>query len=132
MGHNVYILREKDGKRTYVGYTNNLERRIRQHNGEIKGGAKYTVGRSWEYAGYIKGFENNIMALQCEWKLKHPGINFGSGMKGRVKSLEYIFGLERMTNNSEKENKDLKLELFLKKEYMEINLPENIRLLELI
>ena len=26
----------------YCGITNNLERRLKQHNGEIKGGAKYT------------------------------------------------------------------------------------------
>lgn len=132
MSHSVYILREKEGKRTYVGYTNNLERRIRQHNGEIKGGAKYTAGRKWEYAGYIKGFENNIIGLQCEWRLKHPGVSFGSGMKGRIKSLEYIFGLERMTSNSEKENKELRLEFFLRKEYMEVIFPEYIKVLELI
>ena len=132
MVHSVYILREKEGKRTYVGYTNNLERRIRQHNNEIKGGAKYTKGRDWEYAGYISGFNDNILALQCEWKLKHPGVNFGSGMKGRIKSLEHILGLEKFTSNSLVMNKDMILDLFLRKEYMDIKLSENIKILELI
>ena len=40
----VYLLKSscKDNNRTYLGITNNSKRRIRQHNGEIKGGAKYT------------------------------------------------------------------------------------------
>ena len=44
-----YIVLSKDRKtdavRTYCGMTNNLQRRIRQHNGEIAGGARYTRGR---------------------------------------------------------------------------------------
>ena len=37
--YNVYLLVNDKCNNTYVGITNNLERRIRQHNGEIKGGA---------------------------------------------------------------------------------------------
>ncbi|WP_415901828.1 GIY-YIG nuclease family protein [Neptuniibacter sp. QD29_5] len=37
----VYILRCAD-ETLYTGITTDLERRIRQHNGEIVGGAKYT------------------------------------------------------------------------------------------
>ena len=48
----VYILSEIGGNRTYIGYTVNLQRRLRQHNGEIVGGAKATRGRKWEFAGY--------------------------------------------------------------------------------
>ena len=36
----VYIL--KSDNKSYVGMTNDFFRRIRQHNKEIKGGAKYT------------------------------------------------------------------------------------------
>ena len=38
----VYLLKNTHTKYTYLGITNNSARRIRQHNGEIKGGAKYT------------------------------------------------------------------------------------------
>ena len=38
----VYLLINNVHNRTYLGITNNLKRRIRQHNCEIKGGAKYT------------------------------------------------------------------------------------------
>ena len=37
----VYILECRDDS-LYCGITNNLEKRLKQHNGEIKGGAKYT------------------------------------------------------------------------------------------
>lgn len=37
----VYMLQCADGT-LYTGVTTDLERRIRQHNGDIKGGAKYT------------------------------------------------------------------------------------------
>ena len=37
----IYILECIDGS-LYCGITNNLEKRLKQHKGEIKGGAKYT------------------------------------------------------------------------------------------
>ncbi len=40
----VYLLRCADGS-LYAGVANDLERRVRQHNGEIIGGARYTRGR---------------------------------------------------------------------------------------
>lgn len=52
----VYLLFNTHSKYTYLGVTNNSEKRIRQHNGEIKGGAKYTKSRkkngTWKY--YMK------------------------------------------------------------------------------
>lgn len=40
----VYLLLCGDGT-LYCGITRDIKRRIAQHNGEIKGGAKYTAGR---------------------------------------------------------------------------------------
>ena len=37
----IYILECVDGS-LYCGITNNLEKRLKQHKGEIEGGAKYT------------------------------------------------------------------------------------------
>ena len=47
MGYYVYMLKSK-GKRsvTYVGYTKNLEKRIKLHNSGK--GAKFTRGRKWK------------------------------------------------------------------------------------
>ena len=49
----VYLLIHNIHNKTYLGITNNLKRRLRQHNREIKGGAKYTsinlMNGKWNY-----------------------------------------------------------------------------------
>ena len=40
----VYVLRCADGS-LYTGVTRDLARRLRQHNGELAGGPRYTRGR---------------------------------------------------------------------------------------
>jgi len=68
-----YILKSTTSNRTYVGYTKNVFRRLRQHNGEIKGGAKTTSrGRPWKLVVYIKGFLTENEAMSFEWFMHHP------------------------------------------------------------
>ena len=52
---------------SYVGYTNNLSKRIRLHN-QGKG-AKYTRGKKWKLVYFLK-LSNKSMALREEYKLK--------------------------------------------------------------
>ena len=52
---------------TYIGYTNNLERRIKLHN-EGKG-AKFTKGRKWKIMYYEK-YMNKRKAMLREIYLK--------------------------------------------------------------
>ena len=69
MPHYVYMLKTINGKynKTYVGYTNNLKKRIELHN---KGkGAKSTKGYKWELV-YKRRFLNKSRALSYEMKLK--------------------------------------------------------------
>ena len=61
---------------TYVGATVDLERRLRQHNKEIKGGAhatgaKVDKGENWIRACHVAGFPDWPSALQFEWRWKH-------------------------------------------------------------
>ena len=61
----VYLLQCE--KYSYVGMTNDFTRRLRQHNGEIKGGARYTSKRKgWYPVLIIDGFQDKKSAMQCE------------------------------------------------------------------
>ena len=70
----VYLL-ESTNHLTYVGATVDLNKRLRQHNGEIKGGAKATTmkvkkGEKWRRVCYIEGFPNWSECLKFEWAWK--------------------------------------------------------------
>jgi len=71
--HVCYILESVNYNRAYIGYTVNFPRRIRQHNGDIVGGAKRTIKyRPWSTFCIISGFEDNHTALRFEYRLQHP------------------------------------------------------------
>ena len=80
----VYLLISKNKKRTisYVGYTNNLKRRIKLHN-EAKG-AKFTRGRKWSLL-YSRKYANKNIAMSEEYKLK-KNYKLRKKIKSRVKN----------------------------------------------
>jgi putative endonuclease len=55
-------------KKTYVGYTNNLELRLNKHNSNK--GAKATKGYKWLLI-YSKKFRDKNKAMSFEYKLKN-------------------------------------------------------------
>ena len=59
--------------RTYIGATTDVDRRLRQHNGELSGGARKTSQRpgQWYRVCYLRGFTSWREALQVEWRWKH-------------------------------------------------------------
>lgn len=87
---------------TYAGVSPNPVRRLRQHNGEIKGGAKYTTskGPGWTHVCLVEGFRTKKEALQFEWAVKHVNPRNAGGIVNRIKKLYVICAKERWTSNS--------------------------------
>ena len=69
MFYYVYLIISKDKNKTisYVGYTNNINKRIKLHNNGK--GAKFTKGRKWKLI-YSKKFLSKSVAMREEYKLK--------------------------------------------------------------
>ena len=64
----VYMLKSKSVKPvTYVGYTNNLKKRISLHNSNK--GAKFTRGRKWMLI-YKEKFKSKKEAISREYYIK--------------------------------------------------------------
>ena len=79
------------GSKTYVGATIDPDRRLRQHNGEISGGAKATRGHVWTRKCLIGIFENEHDALSFEWHWKRNSKKYnGKALERRFKALEHM------------------------------------------
>ena len=68
MKYYVYMLKSRGFKPvTYVGYTNNLKKRINLHN--LGKGAKFTRGRKWVLI-YKEKFKSKKEAISREYYIK--------------------------------------------------------------
>ena len=69
MDYYVYVLGSHNKAKfiTYVGYTNNIKKRLFLHNNSK--GAKYTKGRLWNII-YKKKYTNKTIAMKEEYLLK--------------------------------------------------------------
>jgi len=70
MKYSVYMILSKVNNRliTYVGYTNNLKKRLFLHN--TSRGAKFTRGKKWKLI-YSKIYYDKSQAMKEEFKLKN-------------------------------------------------------------
>ena len=104
----VYLLLSSDNS-TYVGATVDLNRRLRQHNKEIKGGAtatgiKVEKGETWIRAAHVKGFPDWQAALQFEWRWKQISRKISTNkmkpLEKRMIALKQLLNLERPTTKA--------------------------------
>ncbi len=102
MEYVCYLLMNDDYSLSYIGITNNLERRLRQHNGEIKGGAKYTRKSKWNVICYIQNFPTMKDSLQFEWFWKYISRKFNSKniIQKRINALVKIDRIAKTTKTS--------------------------------
>lgn len=102
MSFSCYCLVNPAGK-TYVGFSTNVDRRLRQHNGELTGGAKYTHGSQWTRLCTVTGFPTQQSALQFEWKWKHVSrkANGSSAVERRSNALVQLLNAEKSTSNAQ-------------------------------
>ena len=70
----VYLIKTINRKpfKTYVGYTNNLQKRLVKHNSNK--GAKSTKGYKWILI-YKKRFKSKVDAMKFEYKLKSNKVH---------------------------------------------------------
>ena len=95
-----------ENQQTYVGATVDPDRRLRQHNKEISGGARATgirveQGLTWKRACYIDNIPEWRSALQIEWRWKQLGRTQFKHIKNpierRLYSLKKLLSLEKPT-----------------------------------
>lgn len=76
--HFLCYLLKNDSKNTtrfptYIGFSTDPLRRLEEHNGQRKGGARRTAGRGpWDLIAVIEGFPNDVLAQQFEWAWTNP------------------------------------------------------------
>lgn len=103
----VYLLLSSNGA-TYIGATIDLDRRLDQHNGFIKGGAKATTsrverGEMWIRAAHVRNFPTWQSALQFEWRWKQISRKIYKNelpIKRRMEALKKLLSLEKSTSNA--------------------------------
>ena len=88
----TYCLVGAGGKRTYVGWTTDLARRLRQHNGEISGGAASTrAGRPWIVLCQVpRSSPQEAMRLEAQWKSESRKLRGGTPAERRRKALAKV------------------------------------------
>jgi len=95
-----YIIQNKGC--TYAGVSPDPVKRLRKHNGELSGGAKYTQskGPGWTPICLVHGFQTKIQALQFEWASKHVPPRDAGGVINRLKKLFILFNQQKWTSKS--------------------------------
>ena len=90
--YSCYVIANDRG-RTYTGYAKCVDKRLRQHNGSIKGGAKSTRGKGpWRLILVVTGEESlgwtKEKAMSFEWRLKHDRT--GPGIAGLLGAMPHV------------------------------------------
>ena len=100
-----YLLVSSDGA-TYVGATVDKDRRLKQHNGQLKGGARATSRKpgDWRRHCFVQGFPDNHAALSFEWRWKRLSqkkeYKHLEPLERRLEALQELLSLDRPTSTA--------------------------------
>jgi len=94
-----YLLFTENLRQTYIGATVDPNRRLRQHNQELTGGARRTKGFVWQRALYVGGFPDWTATLQFEWSWKRHGCGL-VGLAGKLRALLNLLHSEKSTSTA--------------------------------
>lgn len=95
---------DSNGVRSYIGITNDLRHRLKQHRGQLAGGAKYTTrytkkGCHWELGATAHSFRDETEVRKVEWALQNPResrhlkqrtVRFSNALWRNVSNLFYL------------------------------------------
>ena len=100
----VYVLVNTSHNKTYIGITNKPERRIRQHNGELVGGAKYTTSNKaegeWKFYGFIRNLDKHTsLSLEKKIKIRSRKVS-GTPIEKRLKAIGSLLNEYNEINNT--------------------------------
>jgi len=134
--HCCYILQNDDNQRTYNGYTVNTAKRLRQHNGELSGGARSTkCSTTWKYICIVSGFPDKINALQCEWRIRKPSNKRRAreyrGPEGRIKGLNHVLHLDKWTSRAADNGFPMEVKILPEYKHFLTELPDYVAVTEL-
>ena len=98
-----YILYNDIDNSTYNGFTSDLDRRLRQHNGELVGGAGGTRRHrgSWKILAFVTSPQfTRSTAMSFEWHVRYPTGRKPrpkefNGPNGRLKGLELVMASDK-------------------------------------
>lgn len=88
----LYLLQNTDNEKTYLGVTVDIDRRLKQHNGDLTGGAKYTKANKGNGKWVVKKLVKDLtksQAFSFETQIKNKR-NKGKGKTPLEKRIYLI------------------------------------------
>ena len=131
-----YLLKSSVCNRTYIGISTNLKKRLRQHNGEICGGAKYTKSnRPWIPILCVSGFFTKNQALSFEYRVKKKKNNKNKLvtlflLENRIQNFFDVLKLDKFTSKCDNPKEAIyDITCFNKSVYEKINVNKSKNIL---